>query len=123
MHRMVTLLETFRLKEFPVGVDIPHERVFEFINSLFLLNGVIDDGILGLIKLIRKDRTKSNKVFEECSIYFYHKIIERLAFVEIQMLKSLRNVFDLFFVPTLLLLLFLLSPYQLFSRLESLLIT
>ena len=59
-----------------MGIDIQSVTVYERVEDLFLLEGVVDDGIMQLLQLIRKNRTKSKQIFEDCLIYFSNRNTE-----------------------------------------------
>ena len=59
-----------------MGIDIQSVTVYERVEDLFLLEGVVDDGIMQLLQLIRKNKTKSKQIFEDCLIYFSNRNTE-----------------------------------------------
>ena len=67
---MVAHLEAFRLKEFPIDDQIGHRVVYKRIVKLFAREGVVDQSILELLVIIRKKKTQSKLVFDDCFISF-----------------------------------------------------
>ena len=67
---MVAHLEAFRLKEFPIDDQIGHRVVYKRIVKLFVVEGVVDQSILELLVMIRKKKSQSKLIFDDCFISF-----------------------------------------------------
>jgi hypothetical protein len=65
---MVNHLETFRLNKLSMDTDIEDKVVYKRIVCLFVLEGVVDQRILELLKMIRKKKTQSKQIFDDCLI-------------------------------------------------------
>ena len=65
-------METFRLNKFPIGIVVGYEKIYTKVDSLFTLDGVIDQSIMQLLRQIRQNKTESKRIFEDCFIYFYN---------------------------------------------------
>ena len=67
---MVTYLEAFRHDEFSMDNVIGHRIVYKHVNDVFVLRDVVDESIIQFIQAIRKKKTQSKILFEDCFIYF-----------------------------------------------------
>ena len=67
---MVAHLEDFRLKEFPIDDQIGYRLAYKRIVKLFVLEGVVDQSILELLVMIRKKKSQSKLIFDDCFISF-----------------------------------------------------
>ena len=69
-------METFRLNKFPIGIVVGYEKIYTKVDSLFTLDGVIDQRIMQLLRQIRQNKTQSKQIFEDCFISFSNKFKE-----------------------------------------------
>ena len=69
---MMTHLETFRQEQFPIGVIVKDDIIYRRKEILFKIEGVLDVSVIKLLEQIRKKKTDSKQLFEDCSIYFYN---------------------------------------------------
>jgi hypothetical protein len=70
---MVTHLETFRIKEFPIGEESEYEFVYKKVKDVFVLDGALVESIMQLIQQIRQKKTQSKQNFQDCLIFLANR--------------------------------------------------